>query len=85
MSDSCDTMDGLYPARLLCPLDFPGRNTGVGHHGVCVKTNTTLCDRKYRESGMSCTSVSNQAPSLSISDISGKSSDISESRFFGMN
>ena len=21
---------GLYPARLLCPLDSPGKNTGVG-------------------------------------------------------
>ena len=23
---------GLYPARLLCPWDFPGNNTGVGCH-----------------------------------------------------
>ena len=23
---------GLYPPRLLCPWDFPGKNTGVGHH-----------------------------------------------------
>ena len=23
---------GLYPARLLCPTDFPGKNTGVGCH-----------------------------------------------------
>ena len=23
---------GLYPARLLCPWDFPGKNTGVGVH-----------------------------------------------------
>ena len=23
---------GLYPARPLCPWDFPGKNTGVGHH-----------------------------------------------------
>ena len=23
---------GLYPARLLCPLDSPGKNTGVGCH-----------------------------------------------------
>ena len=31
---------GLYPARLLCPWDFPGRNTGVGCHafskGPCM-------------------------------------------------
>ena len=25
---------GLYPSRLLCPWDFPGRNTGVGCHFV---------------------------------------------------
>ena len=23
---------GLYPTRLLCPWDFPGKNTGVGFH-----------------------------------------------------
>ena len=23
---------GLQPARLLCPWDFPRKNTGVGHH-----------------------------------------------------
>ena len=28
-SDSCDPME---PARLLCLWDFPGMNTGVGHH-----------------------------------------------------
>ena len=22
---------GVYPARLLCPWDFPGKNTGVGY------------------------------------------------------
>jgi len=31
MSDSFVT-PGLYPARLLCPWDFPGKNTGVGCH-----------------------------------------------------
>ena len=25
---------GLYPARLLCPWDFPGHNTGVGRHSL---------------------------------------------------
>ena len=23
---------GLYPTRLLCPWEFPGKNTGVGRH-----------------------------------------------------
>ena len=25
---------GLYPARLLCPWDSPGKNTGVGGHAL---------------------------------------------------
>ena len=31
MSDSLQP-DGLYPAKLLCPWDFPGKNTGVGSY-----------------------------------------------------
>ena len=31
MSDSLRP-HGLMPTRLLCPCDFPGKNTGVGHH-----------------------------------------------------
>ena len=26
----CDPMDYIYPARLLCPWNSPGKNTGVG-------------------------------------------------------
>ena len=26
--------NGLYPARLLCPWDSPGKNTGVGCHAL---------------------------------------------------
>ena len=29
----CDSMDSS-PARLLCPWDFPGKNTGVGCHSL---------------------------------------------------
>ena len=31
-AESCQTLvtRGLQPARLLCPWDFPGKNTGVG-------------------------------------------------------
>ena len=28
----CDPMDWLQPARLFCPWDSPGKNTGVGCH-----------------------------------------------------
>ena len=31
MSDS-SRPHGLQPTRLLCPWDFPGKSTGVGHH-----------------------------------------------------
>ena len=31
MSDSLKPY-GVYPARLLCPWDSPGKDTGVGHH-----------------------------------------------------
>ena len=31
MSDSLQSY-GLYPTRLLCPLDSPGKNIGVGCH-----------------------------------------------------
>ena len=31
----CDARPhGLQPARLLCPWDFPGQNTGVGRHAL---------------------------------------------------
>ena len=33
MSDSLGP-HGLWPTRLLCPWDFPGKNTGVGYHSL---------------------------------------------------
>ena len=27
-------LQGLRPARLLCPWDSPGKNTGVGYHAL---------------------------------------------------
>ena len=33
----CPTLlqpQGLYASRLLCPWDFPGKNTGMGHHSL---------------------------------------------------
>ena len=29
---SSSWLHGVYPTRLLCPWDFPGKNTGVGFH-----------------------------------------------------
>ena len=56
MSDSLRS-HGLWPARLLCPWDFPGKNTEVGCHFLlqCMKVKSesesevtqscpTLCD-----------------------------------------
>ena len=38
---------GLYPAKLLCPWDFPGKNTGVGCHfllqGIFLTRGSSLC------------------------------------------
>ena len=33
VSDSLQPYE-LQPARLLCPWDSPGKNTGVGHHAL---------------------------------------------------
>ena len=42
----CDHMD-LYPIRLHCPWDFPGKNTGVGCHsllqGIFLTQGLNLC------------------------------------------
>ena len=38
---------GLEPARLLCPWDFPGENTGMGCHalfqGIFPNQGSNLC------------------------------------------
>ena len=38
---------GLQPTRLLCPWDFPGKNTGVGWHfllqGIFLTQESNLC------------------------------------------
>ena len=36
VAQSCATLrpPGLQPARLLCPWDSPGKNTGVGSHSL---------------------------------------------------
>ena len=31
----------IQPARLLCPCDFPGKNTGVGYHALLQRTLLT--------------------------------------------
>ena len=33
---------GVQPTRLLCPWDFPGKNTGVGCHCLLCKSVTSL-------------------------------------------
>ena len=38
---------GLWPTRLLCPWDYPGKNTGVGFHfllqGIFLTQGSNLC------------------------------------------
>ena len=45
---------GLQPTRLLCPWDFPGKNTGVGCHFLlqCMKV------KSEREVTQSCLTLS---------------------------
>ena len=50
----CDPMDCMQPARLLCPWDFPGKNTGVGCHSMLQ--------------GIFLTQVSNHVPYVSHTD-----------------
>ena len=46
---SCPTLRpyGLQPARLLCPWDSPGKNTGMGYHallqGIFLTQGSNLC------------------------------------------
>ena len=48
--------DGLGPTRLLCPWDFPGKNTGVGSH--------PLLQRIFQAQGLEPGSPALQADSL---------------------
>ena len=45
---SCLTLgDPMEPTRLFCPLDFPGKNTGVGYHvllqGIFLTQGSNMC------------------------------------------
>ena len=46
VSDFCDPL-GLWPTRLLCPRDFPGKNTGVSCQsllqGIFLTQGSNLC------------------------------------------
>ena len=48
---------GLYPARLLCPWNSPGKNTGVGSHAL---------SRKSSQPGIELESPALQVDSLSL-------------------
>ena len=47
---SCLTLRpcGLWPARLLCPWNFPGKNTGVGCQGIFLTQGSKLGLLHYR-------------------------------------
>ena len=48
---------GLSPARLLCPWDFPGKNTGVGYHFLLHRIFSTQelnsCPLHWQEDSLS--------------------------------
>ena len=56
---------GLQPARLLCPLDFPGKNTGVGCHALLQ--GTFLIQQSPVREPTSSVSPALQAVSLPLS------------------
>ena len=37
----CGPVDGLWPSRLLCPWNFPGKNTGSGCHFLLQEISPT--------------------------------------------
>ena len=55
MSDSLQH-HGLQPSRLLCPWDFPGKNTGVGCHfllqGIFPTQGSNLCLLRWQEDSL---------------------------------
>ena len=46
----CDPMNPMEPARLLCPWDFPGKNTRVGCHFLLQGIFTTRTEPASPES-----------------------------------
>ena len=47
---------GLQPARLLCPWNFPGKNTGVGCHfllpGIFLTQGSNLCPLHWQANSL---------------------------------
>ena len=47
---------GLYPTRILCPCNFPGKNTGVGFHfllqGIFPTQESNLCLLHWQEDSL---------------------------------
>ena len=52
-TQSCSTLwfHGLWPARLLCPWNFPVKNTGVGCHFLPQYTHTYIYICPWNSSG----------------------------------
>ena len=61
LTQSCPTLKphGLQPTRLLCPWDFPGKNTGVGYHfllqGIFLTQGLNQSVLHYRQILYYCT------------------------------
>ena len=53
VTQSCPTLQphGLYPTRILCPWNFPGKTTGVGWYflfqGLFLTQKSNLCFLKF--------------------------------------
>ena len=47
---------GLEPSRLLCPWDFPGKNTGMGSHSL-LQGNLSNPEIKLRDQTLHCRQI----------------------------
>ena len=93
VAQSCPTLlqpHGLWPARLLCPWDFPGKNTGVGCHsllqGIFSTQGSNLCLLYWQADSLPLSHQGSQEHFISYSkENSHNSGAWSKYPFYGVN
>ena len=82
MSDSATPMGphGLWPARLFCPLNSPGKNTGVGSYSL-LQGNLPNPGTEFRSPALQVDSLSFEPPreALPVSSVQFRHSVMSDS------
>ena len=64
----CLAPHGLWPTRLLCPWDSPGKNTGVGYHFL-LQGNLPHPGIKPSSPAMQADSLPSEPPGKSLYDL----------------